>query len=202
MFSDSLAISRRVELSKPRALWYIHPRTSRGGVAQLVEQRTHKPRAGGSKPFTATIFPNTKSANHKRWQNRISYATRQQTVPGTVSKRTTRPGGSHPTQPKRIPCEGSFVGMAMRRGLFIYPVLFLIGDPSATRDLSRRTRLVERTRQRPIAERLSAVATNMGVPMVDNHLDRHVTSPDTTLAFGFVGPGRQSSMTSGSVYLQ
>ena len=40
----------------------------RGGVAQLVEQRTHKPRVRGSKPFTATIFPNTKSANHKRWQ--------------------------------------------------------------------------------------------------------------------------------------
>ena len=27
-----------------------------GGVAQVVEQRTHKPRAGGSKPSTATSF--------------------------------------------------------------------------------------------------------------------------------------------------
>ena len=31
---------------------------SRGGVAQVVEQRTHKPRAGGSKPSTATILQN------------------------------------------------------------------------------------------------------------------------------------------------
>ena len=29
-----------------------------GGVAQVVEQRTHKPRAGGSKPSTATSFSN------------------------------------------------------------------------------------------------------------------------------------------------
>ena len=27
-----------------------------GGVAQVVEQRTHKPRAGGSRPSTATIL--------------------------------------------------------------------------------------------------------------------------------------------------
>ena len=65
----------------------------RGGVAQLVEQRTHKPRVRGSKPFTATIFPNTKSANPNGGRNRISYAAHQQTVPGTVSKKTTRPGG-------------------------------------------------------------------------------------------------------------
>ena len=77
-------------------------------------------------------------------------------------------GESHPTQPTRIPCGGSFVGMAMRCSLFIYPVLFLVGHSSAARDLSRRARLVERTRQRPIAERLSAVATNMRVPMVDD----------------------------------
>ena len=31
----------------------------RGGVAQVVEQRTHKPRAGGSKPATATSFSTT-----------------------------------------------------------------------------------------------------------------------------------------------
>lgn len=30
-----------------------------GGVAQVVEQRTHKPRAGGSRPSTATTFPLT-----------------------------------------------------------------------------------------------------------------------------------------------
>ena len=39
------------------AMWYIHHGTTRGGVAQVVEQRTHKPRAGGSKPSTATILP-------------------------------------------------------------------------------------------------------------------------------------------------
>ncbi len=30
-----------------------------GGVAQLVEQRTHKPRVGGSNPSTATIQTTT-----------------------------------------------------------------------------------------------------------------------------------------------
>jgi hypothetical protein len=49
---ESILVSS--EWSHSRALWY--DARLRGDVAQLVEQRTHKPRVGGSIPPIATKF--------------------------------------------------------------------------------------------------------------------------------------------------
>src|SRR5499425_2851864 len=66
-------------------------------------------------------------------------------------------------------------------------------------DLARRAGSVERTRARAVAESLSAVAALARVPVVDDHLHRHLASPNASGALLLVGSCRQSPVTAFAV---
>src|SRR6516162_1494143 len=66
-------------------------------------------------------------------------------------------------------------------------------------DLARRAGSVERTRARAVAECLSAVAALARVPVVDDHLHRHLASPNASRALLLVGSCRQSAVTAFAV---
>src|SRR6516165_5529553 len=66
-------------------------------------------------------------------------------------------------------------------------------------DLALRAGSVERTRARAVAESLSAVAALARVPVVDDHLHRHLASPNASGAFLLVGSCRQSPVTAFAV---
>src|SRR5215469_1076275 len=66
-------------------------------------------------------------------------------------------------------------------------------------DLALRAGSVERTRARAVAESLSAVAALARVPVVDDHLHRHLASPNASGALLLVGSCRQSAVTAFAV---
>jgi len=63
------------------------------------------------------------------------------------------------------------------------------------RNLAGGTGLVAGAGQRSVTEGFRPVAPPVGVPMVDDHLHRHGTAPDTAFAVGIVGRHRQASMS-------
>ena len=69
----------------------------------------------------------------------------------------------------------------------------------AAGDLARRTVSVERTGARAVAESLSAVAALARVPVIDDHLHRHLASPNASGAILLVGSCRQSPVTTFAV---
>src|SRR6267378_92791 len=66
-------------------------------------------------------------------------------------------------------------------------------------DLARRAGSVERTGARAVAESLSAVAALARVPVIDDHLHRHLASPNASGALLLVGSCRQSPVTTFAV---
>src|SRR6516162_4961176 len=62
-------------------------------------------------------------------------------------------------------------------------------------DFQRRAGSVERTRASGVAESLSAVAALARVPVIDDHLHRHLASPNAGAALLLVGSCRQSPVT-------
>jgi hypothetical protein len=66
-------------------------------------------------------------------------------------------------------------------------------------DLPRRAGSVERTGKRAITEGLSAVAALARVPVIDDHLRRHLASPNAGGAPLLVGSCRQSPVTAFAV---
>src|ERR1039458_3583785 len=66
-------------------------------------------------------------------------------------------------------------------------------------NLARRSRSVERTGARAVTECFSAVAAIARIPLIDNHLDRHVASPQAGRALLLVGSCREPPMTAFAV---
>src|SRR5215468_3331549 len=62
-------------------------------------------------------------------------------------------------------------------------------------DLALRAGSVERTGARAVAESLSAVTALARVPVIDDHLHRHLASPNAVAALLLVGSCRQSPVT-------
>ena len=63
------------------------------------------------------------------------------------------------------------------------------------RNLACRSGLVERTRARTVTECLGSVAPLTRIPLIDNHLDRHVACPNAARALSLVSSCCQSPMT-------
>src|SRR6266404_4524868 len=66
-------------------------------------------------------------------------------------------------------------------------------------DFARRAGSVERIGARAVAESLSAVAALARVPVIDDHLRRHLASPNASGALLLVGSCRQSPVTAFAV---
>src|SRR5260370_37794134 len=66
-------------------------------------------------------------------------------------------------------------------------------------DLALRAGSVERTGARAVAESLSAVTAFARVPVIDDHLHRHLASPNAGGALLLVGSCRQSPVTAFAV---
>ena len=63
------------------------------------------------------------------------------------------------------------------------------------RNLACRPGSVERTRSRTVAEGLGSVASCTRIPLINNHLDRHLASPHAAGALVLVCSGRKPPMT-------
>src|SRR5215469_12031532 len=66
-------------------------------------------------------------------------------------------------------------------------------------DLALRAGSVERTGARAVAESLNAVTALARVPVIDDHLHRHLASPNAGAALLLVGSCRQSPVTTFAV---
>ena len=66
-------------------------------------------------------------------------------------------------------------------------------------DLARRAGSIERTGTRAVAECLGAVAALARIPLIDDHLHRHLASPQAGGALFLVGSCRQSPVTAFAV---
>src|SRR6516165_11968288 len=89
----------------------------------------------------------------------------------------------------------SLVGTAARSCLVIHPVFLFVTHSMAAGDLALRAGSVERTGARAVGESLSAVTALAWVPVIDDHLHRHLASPNASGAFLLVGSCRQSPVT-------
>ena len=90
----------------------------------------------------------------------------------------------------------------MANGLFVNPVLLLPYHSFPVRDLSCWTCLVKRTGFWPVTKCLKTISLLAWIPLIDDHLHGHATSPNTDFAFCFVGSCLQPSVTALPVYLQ
>ena len=87
----------------------------------------------------------------------------------------------------------------MRGCLIVNPVLFRVTHSMTAGNLACRSGLVDGTRTGSIAEGLGSVAALARIPLVNNHLDRHVASPYAGRAFFLVPACGKSPMTSFAV---
>jgi hypothetical protein len=62
-------------------------------------------------------------------------------------------------------------------------------------NLAGRSGFVERTGNRTVAERLGSVAALARIPLINNHIDRHLASPHAARALFLVCSWRKSPMT-------
>ena len=90
----------------------------------------------------------------------------------------------------------------MGKGLFVNPVLLLPCHAFPAWDLSCWTCLVKRTRFWTVTKCLKTISLLAWIPLIDDHLHGHATSPNTDFAFCFVGSCLQPSVTALPVYLQ
>ena len=93
----------------------------------------------------------------------------------------------------------SLVWTAARSCLVIHPVFLCVTHSMTAGDLARLAGSVERTGARAVAESLSAVAALARVPVIDDHLNRHLASPNASGALLLVGSCRQSPVTAFAV---
>jgi hypothetical protein len=91
------------------------------------------------------------------------------------------------------------IGAAVRSCLIVNPILFRVGHATTSGNLSCRPRAVERTRTRTVTECLGSVAALTRIPLVNNHLHRHLASPYAVRAFSLVCSRRKSPMTAFAV---
>ena len=84
----------------------------------------------------------------------------------------------------------------------IDPVFFDIGHSLASRDATPRTGLVERARFRPVTKRLEPIPSDIGIPVIDDDLNRHPAAPQARLAFVLIRARRQSPVTAFPVGFQ
>jgi hypothetical protein len=83
----------------------------------------------------------------------------------------------------------------MGGGILIDPVRLFVRHPMAANNLSCGARLVDRAGERSVAKRFRPVSPRAGVPVVNDDLHRHRTTPDTALALRVVRRRRQTPMT-------
>src|SRR5215471_10796612 len=86
----------------------------------------------------------------------------------------------------------SLVRSAMGGGTLINPVRLLVGHPVTADHLSCGARLVDRARERSITKRFRPVPPPVGVPVVNDDLHWHRTTPDAALALRLVRRRRQT----------
>jgi len=92
--------------------------------------------------------------------------------------------------------KSSLIPPTMRRRILINPVFFFPTHSAPARHLPRRTSLIERTRLRPVTERLKSIPLLPRIPVVDNHLNRHPAAPHTAPAATLICPRSQAAMSS------
>ena len=96
----------------------------------------------------------------------------------------------------------SIVWTPVRGGVLVDPVLFGVGHAFSPGHLARGPGPIQRAALRAVAEGLEPVALLGRIPVVDDHLNRHATTPDTGRAFKLVGPGVQAAMPPAAVGFQ
>src|SRR5215468_6496315 len=94
-----------------------------------------------------------------------------------------------------LPLGVSLVGTAVWSCLVIHPVFLCVTHSMTAGDLALRAGSVERTGARAVAESLNAVTALARVPVIDDHLHRHLASPNAGAALLLVGSCRQSPVT-------
>jgi len=77
----------------------------------------------------------------------------------------------------------------------VNPVLLGVGHAPTAGNLVCRSGFVERAGTRAVAECFGSVAALTRIPLINNHLDRHLESPNAARALLLVGLCRKSPMT-------
>jgi hypothetical protein len=83
----------------------------------------------------------------------------------------------------------------MRNGILVNPVSLFPDHAFPTRNFSGRPRFIKGARFWTITKGLKTIFLPSGIPLVDNHLHWHTTTPDTKRALTFVGSGIQPPVT-------
>jgi hypothetical protein len=86
--------------------------------------------------------------------------------------------------------------------VLIDPIRFFVGHPMAANDPSCGARLVDTAGQGSIAKCFRPVSPLVRVPVVDDDLHRHRTTPDTALALPVIRHRRQTPMAALTVNRQ
>lgn len=90
----------------------------------------------------------------------------------------------------------------MGGGVLVDPVLLGVGHALSPRHLACRSGLVKSAAFRAVTEGLEPVPFLGRIPVVDDHLHRHSTAPDTGRALGVIRPGVQTPMPTAAIGLQ
>jgi hypothetical protein len=77
----------------------------------------------------------------------------------------------------------------------VNPILLGVSHSPTAGHLAWRSGFVERTGTRTVTEGLGSVAALTRIPLINNHLDRHLTSPNAAGALFLVGSCCKSPMT-------
>jgi hypothetical protein len=80
-----------------------------------------------------------------------------------------------------------FVEATVGSRINVNPVLLGVSHSPAAGNHACRSGFVERAGTRTVAERLGSVAALTRIPLVNNHLDRHLASPNAARALFLVG---------------
>jgi len=84
----------------------------------------------------------------------------------------------------------------MTHSILINPILFCIGHPFSAGDFPSRPCLIKRTGLWTITECFLSILLLTGIPLVNNHLNRHSAAPYAVSALGFVSPSIKPPMSS------
>ncbi len=77
----------------------------------------------------------------------------------------------------------------------VNPILLGVSHSTTAGNLACRSGFVERTGTRTVTEGLGSVAALTRIPLINNHLDRHLASPNAARALFLVGSCCKSPMT-------
>jgi len=87
------------------------------------------------------------------------------------------------------------VRAAVRYGVLINPVFLRVSHAATARNRTHWPRPIEWAGSWAVAECFSSVAALARIPLIDDHLDRHLTTPDAGRALLLVGFCSESPMT-------